>query len=247
MLIQCSCHMHLATDTSFKPVAPSLCGPSGMLSVWKLDDTILTPFSLSPMTDTMVDSLPELFLAYCTLVDSDDVMSNDDQVVPQGSDLDPVPLLTGCALGLSPSFLSRSRRWSTYLWRVTTRASASVIYLSLLLYTMTHLLYYRDGKLINRLTLGLWRALSSTLSSNHITARIHSDKKKLLSILCILTPQSYWSQSYNMSTGTLRSKSLEQIRSTNSPRGTVTQVELSSWHRSIYRSQANRSRSTDNQ
>jgi hypothetical protein len=42
------------------------------------DDTILTPFSLSPMTDTAVDSLPELFLAYCTLADSDDVMSDND-------------------------------------------------------------------------------------------------------------------------------------------------------------------------
>jgi hypothetical protein len=41
-------------------------------------DTILTPFSLSPMTDTVVDSLSELFLAYCTLADSDDVMTDDD-------------------------------------------------------------------------------------------------------------------------------------------------------------------------
>jgi hypothetical protein len=73
-------------------------------------DTILTPFSLSPMTDTVVDSLPMLFLAYCTLVDSDDVMSDNDQVVPRGSDLDPVPLLTDCAFGLSSSFLSCSRR-----------------------------------------------------------------------------------------------------------------------------------------
>jgi hypothetical protein len=73
-------------------------------------DTILTPFSLSPTTDTAVDSLPELFLAYCILADSDDVMSDDDQVVPRGSDSDSVPLLTDCALGLSPSFLSRIRR-----------------------------------------------------------------------------------------------------------------------------------------
>jgi hypothetical protein len=57
-----------------------------------------------------VDSLPELFLAYCTLADSDDIMSDDDRAVPRGSDSDPVPLLTGCALGLSPTFLSRSRR-----------------------------------------------------------------------------------------------------------------------------------------
>jgi hypothetical protein len=73
-------------------------------------DTILTPFSLSPMTDTAVDSLPELFLAYCTLADSDDIMSDDDRAVPWGSDSDPVPLLTNCALGLSTTFLSRSRR-----------------------------------------------------------------------------------------------------------------------------------------
>jgi hypothetical protein len=74
------------------------------------DDTILTPFSHSPMTDSVVDSLPELFLAYCTLTDSDDIMSDDDRVVPRGSGSDPVPLLTSCALGLSPSFLSRSRQ-----------------------------------------------------------------------------------------------------------------------------------------
>jgi hypothetical protein len=74
------------------------------------DDTILTPFSLSPMTDAAVDSLPELFLAYCTLADSDDIMSDDDRAVPRGSDSDPVPLLTSCALGLSSTFLSRTRR-----------------------------------------------------------------------------------------------------------------------------------------
>jgi hypothetical protein len=73
-------------------------------------DTILTPFSVSPTTDTAVDSLPALFLAYCTLADSDDVLSIDDRVVPQGSASDPVPLLTNCTFGLRPSFLSRSRR-----------------------------------------------------------------------------------------------------------------------------------------
>jgi hypothetical protein len=73
-------------------------------------DTILTPFSLSPMTDTAVDSLPELFLAYCTLADSNDIMTNDDRAVPRGSGEDPVPLLNSCALGLSSTFLSRSRR-----------------------------------------------------------------------------------------------------------------------------------------
>jgi hypothetical protein len=71
-----------------------------------LIDTILTLFSISPMTDSVVDSLPALFLAYCTLTDSDDVLSTDDRVVPQGSASDPVPLLTDCALGLGPSFLS---------------------------------------------------------------------------------------------------------------------------------------------
>jgi hypothetical protein len=74
------------------------------------NDTILTPFSLSPMTDTTVDSLPELFLAYCILADSDDIMSDDDRAVPRGSGMDPVPLLNSCALGLSSTFLSRSRR-----------------------------------------------------------------------------------------------------------------------------------------
>jgi hypothetical protein len=62
------------------------------------------------MTDVAVDSLPALFLAYCTLADSDDIVSIDDQVVPRGSGLDPVPLLTDCAFGLRPSFLSCSRR-----------------------------------------------------------------------------------------------------------------------------------------
>jgi hypothetical protein len=103
-------------------------------------DMILTPFSVSTMTDTAVDSLPELFLAYCTFADSNDLMSDDDRVVPQGSDSDPAPLLTSCALGLGPSFLSRSRRWSTYQWRIVLRRSASVTYLSLSPYAMIHLL-----------------------------------------------------------------------------------------------------------
>jgi hypothetical protein len=74
------------------------------------DDTILTPFSLSPTTDSAVDSLPELFLAYCTLADTDDMLSPDDRVTPRGSGSDPVPLLTDCAFSLGPSFLSRRRR-----------------------------------------------------------------------------------------------------------------------------------------
>jgi hypothetical protein len=74
------------------------------------DDTILTPFSLSPTTDSAVDSLPELFLAYCTLADTDDVLSLDHRVAPRGSGSDPVPLLTDCAFGLGPSFLSCRRR-----------------------------------------------------------------------------------------------------------------------------------------
>jgi hypothetical protein len=74
------------------------------------DDTILTPFSTSPMTDVAVDSLPALFLAYCTLADTDDVMSSDDRVTPRGSGSDPESLLTDCAFRLGPSFLSRRRR-----------------------------------------------------------------------------------------------------------------------------------------
>ena len=35
------------------------------------DVTILTPFSLSPMTDASVDALPTLFLAYCALNHAD--------------------------------------------------------------------------------------------------------------------------------------------------------------------------------
>jgi hypothetical protein len=88
---------------------------------YTLCDTILTPFSLSLVTDTAVDSLPELFLAYCMLADSDDIMSDDDRVAPRGSGSDPVPLLTSCALGLSSTFFSRSRRWSTYRWHIVLR------------------------------------------------------------------------------------------------------------------------------
>jgi hypothetical protein len=59
------------------------------------NDTILTPFSLSPVTDTAVDSLPALFLAYCTITDSDDVVSIDDRVVPRplASGIHPPPLV----------------------------------------------------------------------------------------------------------------------------------------------------------
>jgi hypothetical protein len=76
----------------------------------KIADTVLTPFSISPTTDTAVDCLPTLFLAYCTLADSDDMLSIDNQVTPRPSDMDPIPLLTDCTFGLEPSFLSRSRR-----------------------------------------------------------------------------------------------------------------------------------------
>jgi hypothetical protein len=73
------------------------------------NDMILTPFSLSPTTDTAVDCLPALFLAYCTLADSDDALSIDDRVTPRPSVINPIPLLTDCAFGLGPSFLSCSR------------------------------------------------------------------------------------------------------------------------------------------
>jgi hypothetical protein len=52
----------------------------------KACDTILTPFSLSPLMDMAVDSLPGLFLTYCTITDLDDVLSIDDRTVPQASD-----------------------------------------------------------------------------------------------------------------------------------------------------------------
>jgi hypothetical protein len=58
------------------------------------NDTILTPFSLSPTTDMAVDSLPALFLAYCTIADSDDILSINDRLAPRASDSDPVPLIT---------------------------------------------------------------------------------------------------------------------------------------------------------
>jgi hypothetical protein len=46
------------------------------------------------MTDTAVDCLPALFLAYCMIADSDDMLSIDDRVTPRALALDPVPLLT---------------------------------------------------------------------------------------------------------------------------------------------------------
>jgi hypothetical protein len=46
------------------------------------------------MTDTVVDCLPALFLAYCTIADSNDMLSIDDRVMPWASASDPVPLLT---------------------------------------------------------------------------------------------------------------------------------------------------------
>jgi hypothetical protein len=58
------------------------------------DNMILTPFSFSPTTDTVVDSLLALFLTYCTLADSDDMLSIDDRIAPRASASDPVPLLT---------------------------------------------------------------------------------------------------------------------------------------------------------
>jgi hypothetical protein len=56
-------------------------------------DTILTPLSLSSTTDTTVDSLPGLFLAYCTITDDDDVVSVSDRVMPRPSGSDHTPSL----------------------------------------------------------------------------------------------------------------------------------------------------------
>jgi hypothetical protein len=61
---------------------PNLSSQTGSRPWTGGDDTILTPFSLSPTTDSAVDSLPKLFLAYCTLADTDDVLSPDDRVAP---------------------------------------------------------------------------------------------------------------------------------------------------------------------
>jgi hypothetical protein len=67
-------------------------------------DTILTPFSLSPTTDTVVDCLPALFLAYCMIADSDDVVSMNDRVTPR---------LSASDLFTFPSHL---RWWPILLW-----------------------------------------------------------------------------------------------------------------------------------
>jgi hypothetical protein len=65
------------------------------------DDTTLTPFSFLPSCDSAIDSLPELFLAYCTLQVSEYEAcydSNPDtRPVPEsafGHDSDLVPFLT---------------------------------------------------------------------------------------------------------------------------------------------------------
>jgi hypothetical protein len=62
-------------------------------------DTILTPFSFSPSCDLTVDSLPELFLAYCTIYDmaarcKSPASGIHARPVPDPYDSDPVPLLT---------------------------------------------------------------------------------------------------------------------------------------------------------
>ena len=38
--------------------------------------TILTPFSISPMTDASVDALPTLFLAYCAMSHADSTIAD---------------------------------------------------------------------------------------------------------------------------------------------------------------------------
>ena len=38
---------------------------------WPVDDTFLTPYSTSTMTDSAVESLPILFLAYCAINSAD--------------------------------------------------------------------------------------------------------------------------------------------------------------------------------
>ena len=40
------------------------------------DVTILTPFSISPMTDASVDALPTLFLAYCAMDHADSTLDD---------------------------------------------------------------------------------------------------------------------------------------------------------------------------
>ena len=42
-----------------------------ILGLLKQSVTILTPFSISPMTDASVDALPTLFLAYCAMDHTD--------------------------------------------------------------------------------------------------------------------------------------------------------------------------------
>ena len=57
--------------------------------------TTLTPFSFSPVTDTLVGCLPELFLAYCTIVDTSSPDScSDSRAIPDMMADDPMPLLS---------------------------------------------------------------------------------------------------------------------------------------------------------
>ena len=88
-------------DCPFKPVPPVLplgaldCSVEGSLHLLVLIVTVLTPFSFSPMTDTSVGCLPELFLAYCTLADHplSDSCPNTRAITDMMTD-DPVPFLS---------------------------------------------------------------------------------------------------------------------------------------------------------
>jgi hypothetical protein len=83
-------------DSRLNHRAKSRLGPRTMMGS---DDTILTPFSFSPTCDSAVDSLPELFLAYCTIHDmavrcKSPALGIHAQPIPNPYDSDPVPLLT---------------------------------------------------------------------------------------------------------------------------------------------------------
>jgi hypothetical protein len=146
-------------------------------------NTNLTPFSLSPMTDTAVDSLPALFLAYCIIVDTNNMVSIDSRVAPQALASDPVPLLTDW-------LCLEHRPWTLPPCLLIDYTSAFGLG-----HTPSPSRSKDDDPLVHIIRhvpkppCTLWGALSSTLSSNH---HCSNPLDKMSVSLCTTTPQSYW-------------------------------------------------------
>jgi len=117
-------------------------------------DSFLSPYCTSSMTDPSVDSLPMLFLAYCTMTDPTSHSVPDDRSPTDMMTDDPTP----CLSALWPLI-----RLCSSLWVYSTEEE------DLVECTIQSLRVYKLG------TNGS-QALSLTLSSNHTFAPIHSGK-----------------------------------------------------------------------